>query len=77
MAMKARRPTANQSGDAIKVTTQTCKVIKTVYQKYIKASANITNRSSGCAVVKLLTCGASCPEINIPGLVATIDFRDW
>ena len=30
---------SNQSGEAIKI--QTCKVIKTVYQKYIKASARV------------------------------------
>ena len=39
--MRTRGPTANQSGEAIKITTQKCKVIKTVYQKYIKASARV------------------------------------
>ena len=37
--MEIREPTANQSGEVIKITTQKCKVIKTAYQKYIKASA--------------------------------------
>ena len=73
--MKARRPTANQSGEAIKVTTQTCKVLKTVYQKYIKASLKSTNRRSGNAVVKLLAC-EQVVQGWIPSLVATIDLRD-
>ena len=34
-------PTVNQSGEFIKLNTQTSKVIKTVYQKYIKASARV------------------------------------
>ena len=38
---KNRRPTANLSEEAIKIITQTCKVIKTVYQKYIKTSARV------------------------------------
>ena len=33
---KDRGPTTNQSGEAVKIITQTCKLIKTVYQKYIK-----------------------------------------
>ena len=38
---KDRGPTDNQSGEAIKIITQTSKVIKTVYQKYIKTSARV------------------------------------
>ena len=34
--MKTQGPTANQSGEAMQIITQTSKVIKTVYQKYIK-----------------------------------------
>ena len=39
--MKTRGPTANQSGETIKITTQTCNVIKTVCQKYIKAFVRV------------------------------------
>ena len=40
-AYKIRGPTANLSGEAIKVKTQTCKVMKTVYEKYIKTSTRV------------------------------------
>ena len=36
---KDRGPTANHSGEVTKIITQTCKVVKTGYQKYIKTSA--------------------------------------
>ena len=39
--MKTPGPTTIQSGEAIKITTQICKVIKTVYHKYIKPSARV------------------------------------
>ena len=39
--MNTRGPTAIPSGEAIKITTQICKVIKTVCQNYIKTSARV------------------------------------
>ena len=39
--MKTRESTAIQSGEAIKITAQKRKVIKTVYQKYKKASSRV------------------------------------
>ena len=38
---KGRGPTSHLSGEAMKIITQTCKVIKTVYEKYVKTSARI------------------------------------
>ena len=38
---RGRGQTANQSREAIKIITQTCKVIKTVHQKYIKTSTRV------------------------------------
>ena len=38
---KDRGPTANQCGETIKIITQTSKVIKIVYQKYINTSARV------------------------------------
>ena len=38
---KGRGPTANKNGEAIKIITQSCKVIKTVYQKYITIFARV------------------------------------
>ena len=38
---KDRGPTANHSGEVITIITQTSKVIKTVYQIYIKTSVRV------------------------------------
>ena len=40
-----RGPTANQSGEAIKIITQTCKVIKIIYKKI---QATLSVKSEKC-----------------------------
>ena len=39
--IKIEDQTANKCGEVIKIVTLTCKVTKTVYQKYIKTSARV------------------------------------